>query len=65
MPEGCIVRKIGVMGGLPRKDLAVEGLFCISREEYLGYVETTAQLVTGRLHEKMQRPLLTAALPLL
>ena len=65
MPKGCIVRKIGVMGDLPRKDLAVEGLFCISREEYLGYVETTAKLVIGKLHEKMQHPLLTAALPLL
>ena len=65
MPKDCIVRKIGVMGDLPRKDLAVEGLFCISREEYLGYVETTAKLVIGKLHEKMQHPLLTAALPLL
>lgn len=51
MPQGCIVRKIDVMGDVPRKSKNDPEPICISRGEYMNYVEETASLALRRLQE--------------
>ena len=53
LPKGAIVRKIGVMGVLPQRGEAPTEPVCISREEYLDYVDKTAAFVVQSLHNKM------------
>ena len=48
LPEGCIVRKIGVMGYLP-EDEPDTSFLAISREEYLAFAEHTRLLVSEAL----------------
>lgn len=51
LPHGCIVRKIGVMGWVPRmEDFHVEPI-TISREEYRAFVEDTVALVIRKFRE--------------
>ena len=51
LPQGSIVRKIGVMGYLPEQDSTMDSFISISREEYAGYVKDTIQLVARRFKE--------------
>jgi hypothetical protein len=51
LPKGGIVRKIGVMGGIPVSDKAVDQLITVSKEEYEGFVEDAVQLVLHRFRE--------------
>ncbi len=44
LPRGCIVRKIGVMGYLPKPDDTVD-FITMSRQEYAEFVNQTVQLV--------------------
>lgn len=52
LPQGSVVRKIGVMGYLPELDESVTKFVAMSREEYAGYVDSTIQLVVEQLAEK-------------
>lgn len=52
LPHGAIVRKIGVMGYLPRMDVPVKPFLAISRQEYAAYVADTVELVVERFSEK-------------
>ena len=48
LPSGAIVRKIGVMGYLPKPDETVTDFLTMSREEYRAFVEDTIELVLGK-----------------
>ena len=46
LPEGAVVRKIGVMGYIPKPDKEPGPYIAISRKEYQEYVDRTIQMVT-------------------
>ncbi len=48
LPQGSIVRKIGVMGYLPKVDDAV-AYIALSQQEYEAFVDGTVQLVVSKL----------------
>jgi hypothetical protein len=52
LPYGCIVRKIGVMGYLPKLDENLTNPILMSREEFISFVGDTALLVVSKLREK-------------
>ena len=52
LPAGAVVRKIGVMGEMPHKEENAPEPFCISREEYMAYVEKAADTVVRELRKK-------------
>ena len=49
LPTGAIVRKIGVMGYLPKPDETVAGFVTMSREEYRTFVEDTIEIVVEKI----------------
>ena len=51
LPEGAIVRKIGVMGYLPEINESLGEWIAISREEYEAYIEYTIQMILKRFSE--------------
>ena len=51
LPEGAIVRKIGVMGYLPEINESLGEWIAISREEYEAYIEDTIQMILKRFSE--------------
>jgi hypothetical protein len=51
LPHGCIVRKIGVMGYLPKLDENFTSPISISREEFIYFVDNTTELVVSKLRE--------------
>ena len=51
LPEGAIVRKIGVMGYLPKRNEDLGEWIAISREEYEAYIEDTIQTILKRFSE--------------
>lgn len=52
LPRGCIVRKIGVMGGIPKEDTTSGRFIAISRAEYTAYVQDTIQRITDCFTEE-------------
>lgn len=48
LPSGCIVRKIGVMGYIPKVDKNIINPISMSREEYMSYVADTAVLAVDK-----------------
>jgi len=52
LPQGSIVRKIGVMGYLPELDESVKKFIAISRTEYAAFVGDTIQLVMKQFSDK-------------
>ena len=52
LPQGCIVRKIGVMGYLPEMDNSMNKFISMSQDEYAAFVEDTIQLVVKQFTEK-------------
>ena len=51
LPEGAIVRKIGVMGYLPSINENLSEWIALSREEYEAYIEDTIWLILKRFSE--------------
>ena len=51
LPEGAIVRKIGVMGYLPKINEVLGEWIAISREEYEEYIQETIQMILKRFSE--------------
>ena len=51
LPEGAIVRKIGVMGYLPKRNEDLGEWIAISREEYEAYIGETIQTILKRFSE--------------
>lgn len=49
LPEGAIVRKIGIMGYLPKEDESMTDFLTISRAEYASFTEGTVSLVVNKL----------------
>lgn len=49
LPQGCIVRKIGVMSYLPKTDESMTDFITISREEFLSFVTDTTALVASKI----------------
>ena len=48
LPKGAIVRKIGVMGYLPKKELGTFPFIAITREEYSTFIDAaTEQIIRG------------------
>lgn len=64
LPPGAIVRKIGVMGYLPKPAMVSEGSIAISREEYEAYILDTVQTILKQLSEKNIRFYSTHGYPL-
>lgn len=52
LPQGCIVRKIGVIGYLPEPDKSINKFITMSKDEYENFVEDTIQLVIKQFAEK-------------
>ncbi len=52
LPQGCIVRKVGIMGYLPEHDKSMNKFISISKDEYADFVEDTIQLVAKQFIEK-------------
>ncbi len=52
LPPGSIVRKIGVLGYLPKTDGSPKRFVAISQEEYAEFVRQTIQLVVDQFAEK-------------
>ena len=51
LPAGAIVRKIGVMGYLPKINENLIDWIAISREEYEAYIQETIQMILKRFSE--------------
>lgn len=51
LPNGAIVRKIGVMGYMPGTDENPHAWIAISREEYEAFVQDTAEMIIKRFTE--------------
>ena len=51
LPKGAIVRKIGVMGYLPKLNEDLGEWIAISREEYEAYIQETIQLILKQFSE--------------
>lgn len=51
LPQGSIVRKIGVMGYIPKLNKNLANPITISREEFNFFVEDTVKLVIGKFKE--------------
>ena len=51
LPAGAIVRKIGVMGYLPKVNADAAEWIALSREEYEAYIENTIQLILKQFSE--------------
>lgn len=45
LPTGCIVRKIGVMGYIPKSDISAVAFLPISREEYEAFIDNTVEAI--------------------
>lgn len=57
LPKGAIVRKIGVMGYLPKKELGAFPFITMTREEYATFLnEATQQIIRG-ITTKQQIPI--------
>lgn len=52
LPQGSIVRKIGVMGYLPETDKSMNKFISMSQDEYAEFVEDTIQLVVNQFADK-------------
>lgn len=52
LPQGCIVRKIGVMGYVPQVDEMVTEPVSVSREEFRIFIDNAVTLVIEKLKEK-------------
>lgn len=52
LPQGSIVRKIGVMGYLPEVDKSMNKFISMSQDEYDDFVKNTIQLVVKQFTEK-------------
>lgn len=48
LPHGCIVRKINVMGYIPKVDETFTGFLTISKGEYTSFLTSTVQLVSNK-----------------
>lgn len=53
LPKGAIVRKIGVMGYLPKKELGTYPFIAMSREEYLTFCNNAINLIQRSIVDKM------------
>ncbi len=52
LPQGSIIRKIGVMGYVPEVNKSTNKFISISQDEYTEFVQDTIQLVVNRFTEK-------------
>ena len=53
LPEGAIVRKIGVMGYLPKKELGAYPFVAMTREEYSYFLDNATELVVRGISRAM------------
>ena len=53
LPKGAIVRKIGVMGYLPKINENLGEWIALSREEYEAYIQETIQTILDRFSERL------------
>ena len=51
LPKSCIVRKIGVLGYLPKPDRSINRFIAISKDEYANFVENAIWLVVNQFAE--------------
>ena len=52
LPKDAVIRKIGVMGYLPKAEYDEHPFIAISREEYREYIERTIDMVLHSFREK-------------
>jgi len=51
LPTGSIVRKIGVMGYLPKAEVCPDSMISISSEEYTAFIDDTVCLAVKKIHD--------------
>ncbi len=54
LPEGAMVRKIGVMGYLPKAEESAFPFVAVSREEYAAYIDAAAARVSDRISPNLR-----------
>ena len=54
LPKGAIVRKIGVMGYLPKKELGAYPFVAMTREEYSNFLDNATELVVQGIARAMK-----------
>ncbi|NLO48868.1 MAG: zinc dependent phospholipase C family protein [Clostridiales bacterium] len=52
LPHGCIVRKIGVMGYLPKLDESLTNPIAMSKDEFISFIDNTTLLAARKLREQ-------------
>ena len=52
LPKGSIVRKIGVMGYLPREEVCSDSLITVSKEEYTAFAADTVSLAIQKIVDR-------------
>ena len=52
LPQGCIVRKIGVMGWIPQVNRTLPDPVTMTKEEYQGFVADTVEMIRAVFREK-------------
>ncbi len=53
LPKGAIVRKLGVMGYMPKSEASSEPFIAISREEYSTYLDMAFELIYDKINVGM------------
>ena len=51
LPHGCIVRKISVMGYIPKVDETLADFLIMSKEEYASFLSNTIQLISNKFRQ--------------
>ncbi len=52
LPKGSIVRKIGVMGYIPKADIDLNSLISVSEKEFMAFASDAVSLTTKKIREK-------------
>ncbi len=55
LPNGAIVRKVKVMGYMPKKEIGQYPYICMTVEEYDFFIETATRLVVEAINKYMER----------
>ena len=53
LPKGAVVRKVGIMGRLPKNEQSIYPFVAMTREEYDEYLEAAFKLILKNLGEKL------------
>lgn len=55
LPQGAIVRKVGVMGYLPKKESRIYPFIALTREEYIAFADCATAQITQKISEYFRK----------